>query len=375
MKLGILGGGQLARMLAMAAHPLGIETVFVDPSPQAPARVVGESLVAAYDDRDMLMAMAGRVDIATYEFENVPDEAARALASAVRLLPPPEALRVSQDRVIEKQTLASLGVPTPAFRAVDDRAALSDAVAALGAPCVLKTRRFGYDGKGQAVIRSTDASALDRAWQLVGAGRVPCILEGFVAFDRELSQLAARAASGEVRFYPLVQSQHDRGVLRETIAPAPSTSATIEALARGHVQRLLEHLDYVGVIALELFQIGDALFANEFAPRVHNSGHWTIEGAETSQFENHVRAVCGLPLGSTGALGRSAMLNLLGDVPASADVLAIRGAHLHLYGKSAAPWRKLGHLTLVERSGETDFDARLAQLRALVDASIVAPDA
>jgi len=375
MKLGILGGGQLARMLAMAAHPLGIETVFVDPSPQAPARVVGEPLVAAYDDRDMLMAMAGRVDIATYEFENVPDEAARALASAVRLLPPPEALRVSQDRVIEKQTLASLGVPTPAFRAVDDRAALSDAVAALGAPCVLKTRRFGYDGKGQAVIRSTDASALDRAWQLVGAGRVPCILEGFVAFDRELSQLAARAASGEVRFYPLVQSQHDRGVLRETIAPAPSTSATIEALARGHVQRLLEHLDYVGVIALELFQIGDALFANEFAPRVHNSGHWTIEGAETSQFENHVRAVCGLPLGSTGALGRSAMLNLLGDVPASADVLAIRGAHLHLYGKSAAPWRKLGHLTLVERSGETDFDARLAQLRALVDASIVAPDA
>ena len=375
MKLGILGGGQLARMLAMAAHPLGIETVFVDPSPQAPARVVGEPLVAAYDDRDMLMAMAGRVDIATYEFENVPDEAARALASAVRLLPPPEALRVSQDRVIEKQTLASLGVPTPAFRAVDDRAALSDAVAALGAPCVLKTRRFGYDGKGQAVIRSTDASALDRAWQLVGAGRVPCILEGFVAFDRELSQLAARAASGEVRFYPLVQSRHDRGVLRETIAPAPSTSATIEALARGHVQRLLEHLDYVGVIALELFQIGDALFANEFAPRVHNSGHWTIEGAETSQFENHVRAVCGLPLGSTGALGRSAMLNLLGDVPASADVLAIRGAHLHLYGKSAAPWRKLGHLTLVERSGETDFDARLAQLRALVDASIVAPDA
>jgi len=375
MKLGILGGGQLARMLAMAAHPLGIETVFVDPSPQAPARVVGESLVAAYDDRDMLMAMAGRVDIATYEFENVPDEAARALASAVRLLPPPEALRVSQDRVIEKQTLASLGVPTPAFRAVDDRAALSDAVAALGAPCVLKTRRFGYDGKGQAVIRNTDASALDRAWQLVGAGRVPCILEGFVAFDRELSQLAARAASGEVRFYPLVQSRHDRGVLRETIAPAPSTSAAIESLARGHVQRLLEHLDYVGVIALELFQIGDALFANEFAPRVHNSGHWTIEGAETSQFENHVRAVCGLPLGSTGALGRSAMLNLLGDVPASADVLAIRGAHLHLYGKSAAPWRKLGHLTLVERSGETDFDARLAQLRALVDASIVAPDA
>ncbi len=375
MKLGILGGGQLARMLAMAAHPLGIETVFVDPSPQAPARVVGESLVAAYDDRDMLMAMARRVDIATYEFENVPDDAARALASAVRLLPPPEALRVSQDRLIEKQTLASLGVPTPAFRAVDDRAALRQAVAALGAPCVLKTRRFGYDGKGQAVIRSADSRALDRAWQLVGAGRVPCILEGFVAFDRELSQLAARTASGEVRFYPLVQSQHDRGVLRETIAPAPSTSAAIETLARGHVQRLLEHLDYVGVIALELFQIGDVLFANEFAPRVHNSGHWTIEGAETSQFENHVRAVCGLPLGSTDALGRSAMLNLLGDVPASADVLAIRGAHLHLYGKSAAPWRKLGHVTLVERSGETDFDARLAQLRALVDASIVAPDA
>ena len=375
MKLGILGGGQLARMLAMAAHPLGIETVFIDPSPQAPARVVGESLVAAYDDRDTLVAMAGRVDVATYEFENVPDEAARALAGAVRLLPPPEALRVSQDRLIEKQTLASLGVPTPAFRAVDDRAALTDAVSVLGVPCVLKTRRFGYDGKGQAVIRSADSSALDRAWQLVGAGRVPCILEGFVAFDRELSQLAARTASGEVRFYPLVQSQHDRGVLRETIAPAPSTSAAIEALARGYVQRLLEHLDYVGVIALELFQIGDVLLANEFAPRVHNSGHWTIEGAETSQFENHVRAVCGLPLGSTDALGRSAMLNLLGDVPASADVLAIRGAHLHLYGKSAAPWRKLGHLTLVERSGETDFDARLAQLRALVDASIVAPDA
>ena len=375
MKLGILGGGQLARMLAMAAHPLGIETVFVDPSPQAPARVVAEPLVAPYDDRDALLAMAKRVDVATYEFENVPDDAARLLGAAVPLRPPPEALRVSQDRLIEKRALVSLGIPTPPFRAVDDRASLTDAVAALGVPCVLKTRRFGYDGKGQSVLRTADAAALDRAWKLVGAGSVPCILEGFVHFDRELSQIAVRAIDGEVRFYPLVESHHDRGVLRSTVAPAPSTSAALETLARGHVQRLLERLDYVGVIALELFQIGDVLYANEFAPRVHNSGHWTIEAAETSQFENHVRAVCGLPLGDTAAIGRATMFNLLGDVPATSDVLAVPGAHLHLYGKTPAPWRKLGHITLVERVGETDFDVRLAKVRALVDAHLVLPDA
>jgi 5-(carboxyamino)imidazole ribonucleotide synthase len=374
MKLGVLGGGQLARMLAMAAHPLGIETVFVDPNPRSPARAVAEPIAASWEEREALLALAGRVDVATYEFENVPDVSARVLGDAVPLLPPPEALRVSQDRLVEKESLAALGVPTPPFRAVDDREGLRAAVAALGVPCVLKTRRFGYDGKGQSVIRSDDDDALDRAWALVGAGRVPCILEGFVRFERELSQLVVRDAQGHVRFYPIVQSFHDRGILRETLAPAPDVPESVAALARDHAARLAAHLGYVGTLALELFDAGGTLLANEFAPRVHNSGHWTIEGAETSQFENHVRAVCGLPLGDTRALGRTVSFNLLGGVPDTAALLAVPGAHLHLYGKSPAPWRKLGHLTLVERAGESDFEARRAALRALVNAAADLPE-
>jgi len=374
MKLGVLGGGQLARMLAIAAHPLGVETVFVDPNPRSPARAVAEPIEASWNEREALLALAARVDVATYEFENVPDASARILGDAVPLLPPPEALRVSQDRLVEKDSLSALGVPTPPFRAVDDRAALREAVSALGVPCVLKTRRLGYDGKGQAAICTDDDAALDRAWALVGAGQVPCILEGFVRFERELSQIVVRDARGDVRFYPLVQSFHDRGILRETLAPAPDVPDATAELARSYAARLAAHLGYVGTLALELFDAGGTLLANEFAPRVHNSGHWTIEGAETSQFENHVRAVCGLPLGETRALGRSVSFNLLGGVPDVAALLAVPGAHLHLYGKSPAPWRKLGHLTLVERAGEGDFDARRAALRTLIDAAADLPD-
>jgi 5-(carboxyamino)imidazole ribonucleotide synthase len=370
MRLGILGGGQLARMLALAGHPLGIRCVVVDPSPHAPAAPVAEAIVAAYDDEAALRDLADRVDVATYEFENVPDAAARLLEARVPLRPRAEALRVAQDRLNEKETLESLGIPVAPFRAVATRAELTAAVEALGAPCILKTRRFGYDGKGQALIRAADAATLDAAWARVGEGRVPCVLEAFLRFDREASQLAVRSVDGDVRLYPLVETRHEEGILCEAHAPAPGASEAMQALARDYVSRLLGHLDYVGVLALELFCVGERLYANELAPRVHNSGHWTQDGARTSQFENHVRAVLGLPLGPTECVGRSVMFNLLGDVPAVTDLLALRDARLHLYGKSPAPGRKLGHVTLVERPGDRDFDARVSEARSVVRASM-----
>jgi 5-(carboxyamino)imidazole ribonucleotide synthase len=368
MRLGILGGGQLARMLALAAHPLGVRCVFVDPSPRAPAAPVADAIVAPYDDVAALTRMAEQVDVATYEFENVPETAARLFENALPLRPRAEALRVAQDRLEEKTTLESLGIPVVPYRAVNSRAELADAVAALGTPCVLKTRRFGYDGKGQVVLRSDDGDALDGAWAKVGAGVVPCVLERFLPFDREASQVAVRGVDGDVRLYPLVETRHRGGILAEAHAPAPETSPAMQTLARDYVSRLLGHLDYVGVMALELFCVGEHLYANELAPRVHNSGHWTQDGACTSQFENHVRAVLGLPLGPTESLGRSVMFNLVGGVPPVAEVLSVRDARLHLYGKSAAPGRKLGHVTLVRRDGESDddFDARVEKLRDLV---------
>jgi 5-(carboxyamino)imidazole ribonucleotide synthase len=364
VRVGVLGGGQLGWMLALAGDPLGIRCRFLDPSPDAPAGRVGELIVGGYEDRAALDRLAADLALVTYEFENVPVASALHLADRIRVWPPPRALEVSQDRVVEKQFLESVGVPVAPWRAVGSRVELAAAVADLGCPAVLKTRRLGYDGKGQLVL---DAPAdVERAWARLGDAAL--ILEGFVRFDRELSILAVRGQDGATVCYPLVENLHAGGILRRSLAPAAGVSAALQAVAEGHARRVLETLGYVGVLAIELFQVGDRLLANEMAPRVHNSGHWTIEGAETSQFENHLRAVTGLPLGGTAPRGASAMLNLIGALPDPAGILAIPGAHLHLYGKAPRPGRKLGHVTL-----RADTPAQLKQLEARL-ASHIGPE-
>ncbi|QDU23431.1 5-(carboxyamino)imidazole ribonucleotide synthase [Urbifossiella limnaea] len=348
MRLGILGGGQLGRMLALAAHPLGVRPTVLDPAAEACAGHVCPHVRGEFDDFRALYELAQASDVVTYEFENVPVESARWLAERVPVFPPPRALEVSQDRVVEKTFLNSLGVPTPPFAAVETRAEFDAAVTAIGLPAVLKTRRFGYDGKGQAVIR-TPADA-DHAWETLG-GR-PLILEGFVPFDRELSILAVRGRDGSIGTYPLVENEHRDGILHRSVAPAGDLGEELGERAAEYAARILTELDYVGVLAVEWFQDGPRLLANEMAPRVHNSGHWSIEGAHCSQFENHVRAVCGLPLGRCDAAGWSAMFNFIGTVPAAAAVLADPAAHLHHYGKADRPGRKVGHVTL--RAGGAD---------------------
>ena len=342
MNLGIIGGGQLGRMLALAAHPLGVHTRVLEPAERAPAASVAGHVVGPYDDPDAVERFVAGLDVVTYEFENVPVASAERIAARVPVRPGAAALAASQDRVAEKTTFQDLTIPTTAFAVIDDEASLESALERLGTPLVLKTRRMGYDGKGQAIVRNAaDASS---AWRELG--QRPLIAEGFVRFDRELSILAVRALDGDVRCYPLCENVHEGGILRRTTFPAPRVGPDMQREAETYARRLLEHLDYVGVLALEMFDVGGALLANEMAPRVHNSGHATIEGAETSQFENHVRAVCGMPLGPVEPLGHSVMINLIGSVPASADLLRIPGAHLHLYGKAPRPGRKIGHVTV-----------------------------
>jgi 5-(carboxyamino)imidazole ribonucleotide synthase len=348
-------------MLARAGDPLGLRCRFLDPSPDAPAGRAGELVVGAYDDPASLDLLADGVGVVTYEFENVPVASAARLAGRARVLPPPRALEVAQDRVAEKRFLESVGVPVAAWRPVETLGQLTRAVAELGCPAVLKTRRLGYDGKGQHVIETR--ADVERAWARLGGA--PLVLESFVHFDRELSILAVRAQDGEIACYPLVENLHRGGILRRSLAPAEEVPPALQGRAEAHARRALETLDYAGVVAIELFQVGDRLLANEMAPRVHNSGHWTIEGAVTSQFENHLRAVAGLPLGATAPRGVSAMLNLIGALPDVASLLRVPGAHLHLYGKAPRPGRKLGHVTLV-----ADTRAELARLRARVEPMI-----
>ena len=362
-RVGILGAGQLGRMLALAGYPLGLRFRFYDPTHGAPAGHVAELRSADWHDDSALARFADGLDVVTYEFENVPVAAVELLAPNVSIHPAPRALRVAQSRLEEKRCFTRLGIPTPRFASVDTRADLDAALEQVGLPAVLKTQRMGYDGRGQAVIR--DDSDIDRAWTALAG--VPLILEQFVAFDRELSVIAVRGADGTLNVYPLVENVHRSGILHRSIAPAPGVPTVVRERAFAYITQLLETLDYVGVLALELFQEGDALLANEMAPRVHNSGHWTIEGAATSQFENHLRAILGLPLGATQALGESAMINLIGHVPDTAEVLAIPEAHLHLYGKDARPGRKLGHVTLRARDGG-ELRERLERLETIVGA-------
>ena len=361
MRIGVLGGGQLGRMLALAAIPLGHEVTFLEPSPEAAVAGLGRHLAAPFDDAAALADLAARADVVTYEFENVPVNAARALAARVPVHPTPEALAVAQDRLVEKRFLRELGIATAPFIGVEDRAELARAADQLGLPIVVKTRRSGYDGKGQVVVRRWDD--LEAAWKAVAPG--PCIAEALVPFARELSIVAVRGRDGAVACWPLAENVHRGGILYRSRAPAPRCEVALQHAAERHARAVMERLDYVGVLAIELFELDGALLANEMAPRVHNSAHWTIEGAETSQFENHVRAITGAPLGDPSALGAAAMLNLIGTLPPADTILAVPGAHLHLYGKRPRPGRKVGHVTL-RAPDASMLEPRLARLEALL---------
>ncbi|HEY5069614.1 MAG TPA: 5-(carboxyamino)imidazole ribonucleotide synthase [Candidatus Acidoferrum sp.] len=374
MTIGILGGGQLGYMLALAGYPLGLRFRFLDPSPEAPVGRIAQRVTGDFDDEAALEKFASGLELVTYEFENVPVAATRFLSERVPVFPPPAALEVAQDRLKEKALFRKLGIATTEFAPVHNLKSLDAAVTSIGLPAVLKTSRFGYDGKGQWTLRTAAdveklkteiPDALIKAQSMNGTqgshDSAPFILERFISFTRELSILGVRARNGDIAFYPLVQNRHHGGILRLSIAPAPSLAPGLQREAEDIARRILTELDYAGVLAIEFFEYQGRLVANEMAPRVHNSGHWTIEGAVTSQFENHLRAVLDLPLGSTNVHGSAAMLNLIGETPDSAEVLAIPGAHLHLYGKSPRPGRKLGHITLWSSS----FEKLSASLRAL----------
>ena len=343
--VGILGGGQLARMLALSGAPLGLRFLVMDTVADACAGQFAPLLVGDYRDERALAEFAAKIDVATFDFENVPAESAQWLSERVPVFPSPHALAIAQDRLAEKTLFRELGIPVPDFATVASREELDVALAQVGVPCILKTRRLGYDGKGQFRIRSlADA---DAAWAALGAqaAKVGLIVEAFVPFERELSVVAVRGRDGEFRSWPLTENWHVDGVLSASLAPAQVEPA-LAAKAEAHAHRLAEKTDYVGVFALELFCRGGELLANEMAPRVHNSGHWTLEGAETSQFHNHLRAVLGLPLGATRMLGHACMLNWIGEMPEAAALLAEAGGHWHDYGKQPRAGRKVGHATL-----------------------------
>ena len=370
--VGILGGGQLARMMVLAGAPLGLRFVVFDPAADACAGQVAPLQVGAFDDQQALAEFAERVDVITFDFENVPADSAQWLAQRRPVFPNPDALAVAQDRLSEKTLFQELGIPLPPFADIRSREELAARVAEFGTPCILKTRRLGYDGKGQFRIR--EAADVDRAWAELGGqvGRTGLILEGFVAFERELSVVAVRGRDGEFRAFPLTRNWHVDGVLSASLAPAQVSPAQHEA-AIGHARRLAERLDYVGVFALELFCRDGELLANEMAPRVHNSGHWTSEGAETSQFQNHLRAVLGLPLGDTRMIGHACMLNWLGAMPEASAVLSQAGGHWHDYGKQPRDGRKVGHATLREDSPQALAQALEQGGQALGRQSQVAP--
>jgi 5-(carboxyamino)imidazole ribonucleotide synthase len=360
MRLGILGGGQLGRMLALAAYPLGVTCRLLDPKDPSSSGEVADLLAEPYDDPEALDRFVTGLSAVTYEFENVDAVAVSRLEGRVPVRPGRMALEVSQDRLTEKNFFQSHDIDTAPFAPVNTLPELETAAEKVGFPAVLKTRRFGYDGKGQALLRGP--GDMEAAWDAVGG--VPLLLEGFVDFQRELSILSVRDPNGTLAFYPLVENHHEDGILRLSYAPAPDLTDGLTERARHYATRVLEAMEYVGVLAIELFQVGDRLLANEMAPRVHNSGHWSIEGAETSQFENHVRAVLGLPLGVTASRGHSAMLNLIGGLPEPVAVLRHPDVHLHLYGKEPRAGRKVGHIT-VRHDDPAIVRQRVATLRGL----------
>lgn len=360
MRIGIIGAGQLGQMLGLAAQQLGDSCRFIDPSAAPPAASAGTVIQAAFDDSAALAELAGSCDVVTYEFENVPVEALSTLTGRVPVYPPPSALRQAQDRLAEKRLFASLDIPLPAFFTVDSANDLRYAAISIGLPLVVKTRRMGYDGKGQAVLR--DLQQVEAVSEQLGPSGL--IAEQWIEFDYEVSAIGARNIGGEIVTYPLTRNEHVDGILRMSRAPVDDPGLTDRAGA--YMRRLLEHLEYVGVLALELFVVGDRLLANEFAPRVHNSGHWTIEGTTASQFTNHLLAITNRPLLEPKLHGHAGMLNLIGDIPDA--VRQLQRGHLHDYGKAARPGRKLGHITIVAASA-AERDRELAEINEFVTGS------
>jgi 5-(carboxyamino)imidazole ribonucleotide synthase len=358
MRIGVIGAGQLGRMLALAGYPLALKFSFLDASADSPGGQIAPIIAGDFDDPDCIARLAADCDLVTYEFENVPVTALASIPPEVPCHPPVEALRVSQDRLYEKELFGRLGIATPAFRAVDSPADLAAAAAVIGLPAVLKTRRLGYDGRGQRVLRRH--ADLAPAYAALGDG--PLILEAFVRFDCEVSIVGARSTRGERRAYPLAENVHGGGILRTT--RAPYRRLALQRAAERSLRRLFDHFGYAGVLTVEFFVERGRLIANEMAPRVHNSGHWTIDGAATSQFENHLRAILGWPLGDTRALGHAAMVNLIGTMPDRTALLGLPGVHLHDYGKSPRPGRKLGHCTvLAPTAGARDRVLRQVERR------------
>jgi 5-(carboxyamino)imidazole ribonucleotide synthase len=345
--VGIVGAGQLGRMLALAGYPLGMRCLFLDRTADTPGAQVAPTLIGDLEDPERLAELASRSDVVTFDWENISGAALAPLEHLTAVRPPRTALEVSQDRLLEKALFARLKIPVAAHAAIDSREELLRATRKLGLPGVLKTRRMGYDGKGQFVIQ--DRSHLDEAWTRIGGSGL--IYEKFQAFSREVSIVGARSAAGEIVYYPLSANTHSAGILRYSIAPFANPA--LERMAKLHLKKVMQALAYVGVLAIEFFVVKGRLIANEMAPRVHNSGHWTIEGCITSQFENHLRAICDLPLGSTRALGHTAMINFLGNMPAREQLLGVDGLAFHDYGKEPRPGRKLGHCTIVKaRAGD-----------------------
>jgi 5-(carboxyamino)imidazole ribonucleotide synthase len=358
-KVGIIGAGQLGRMLALAGYPLGLRFVFLDSSPDAPGAQVGEMIAGKFDDPVKLKQLAAAVDIVTFDVENVPVDAVQDIAASKPFYPPANALGASQDRFTEKTLFCSLKIPTPKFVAVDSLEDLANAIKQIGCPGILKTRRLGYDGRGQFRIQQT--GDIKAAWQALGG--VPLIYEAFVRFDREVSIIGVRSTSGEIKCYPLSANVHRDGILRYSMAPY--RNANLQKQAETYLKRIFKQFNYVGVLTIEFFVKRGQLIANEMAPRVHNSGHWTIEAAATSQFENHIRAILGLPLGDTRALGHAAMVNFIGTMPTAETVLGIPGLHYHSYGKEPRANRKLGHCTLIAPSANARDRALSKLLKTL----------
>ncbi|MBT3334820.1 MAG: 5-(carboxyamino)imidazole ribonucleotide synthase [Methylococcales bacterium] len=362
MKIGILGGGQLARMLALAGYPLGLDFAIIDPSNDAGAIGLANHLHGAYDDESLLHELAQQTDIVTYEFENVPASVAQLLAQHTQIAPCARALAIAQDRLIEKKFFHDLNIPTTNFAAVNSLDDLEQAIKTIGFSAILKSCRMGYDGKGQVLLHGPED--LVSAWNSMRNS--PSIVEGFVPHTREISIIAARRPNGETVFYPLSENSHSQGILRVSRCCIDDPK---QHEAEQYLARIMEELDYVGTIALELFEVQGQLLANEFAPRVHNSGHWTIEGAETSQFENHLRAILDWPLGSTQAKGYSGMVNFIGGLPPTEQVLAIKNTHQHLYAKQPRPGRKVGHATIRTDDPEL-FESSLKKLTQLAEQNI-----
>jgi 5-(carboxyamino)imidazole ribonucleotide synthase len=347
MKIGVLGSGQLGFM------------VFFSPDKDACASVVGEHLCASYDDPKTQQVFLDKVDLITYEFENVPLSLVEQFEHNKTVHPSSKSLATTNDRLSEKNVFTGLGIPTAKFSAVDNFEDLENAVKKIGLPAILKTRKEGYDGKGQIVIK--DASNLLGIWGKIG--QRPCILESIVPFDREVSIIAARNIKGEFAFYPLTENRHRESILRLSV---PIDNSPLQNVAEALIKPIMEKANYVGILTLELFQVGNQFYANEMAPRVHNSGHWTIEGSKTSQFENHLRAITGLPLGETSLIAKTGMVNLIGSIPPLEKINEIPGAVLHDYGKAWKAGRKVGHITLTDNGTEQEFRNKLNQLLRLV---------